>query len=577
MGLATDSAGKIFVADVKNNRIQKLTSGGIFQSKITGASAGDNFLKPYGMAVDSSGNVYVADTGNHRIVKFTLPSAPVTYTVTGSVNGGNGTISCTSPVVSGSSAKCTIAANAGYSLWNMYDGKINVTTQVVNNVYTISSVTANHTVTATFAPSCNGAFTLVPASRQFTQGAGSDSVSVVGPGNCTWTAVSNDAWISITSRSATGTGNGTVEYAVSANTSTSTRTGTITIAEQTFTVTQTGQTATYTLTVTKAGTGDCTITSSPSPLTWNGNIGLIDYAVNTQASLTATPASGSIFMGWTGCDSSSTASTCTVVMASAKGITAQCNKAGARYDFNGDGRSDLVFEHFWDNHVYMWLVNGLSHTGKYVYQNLPKVWRIVSVADFNGDDKADILLQHTDNGALVIWLLNGNSIADADYVALSVGAEWQVAGTGDFDANGKADILFRNSTTGDTYLWFISNTSIVGADYVMKSLPLHWQIKAVGDFDGNGKADILLYNVSTGDVFIWFMDGTKIVSGDFVTKGLPSSWQLSMVGDFNGDGKDDVVLRNITLGAVVVWLMDGASIREAGYLVHGLNSDWEFK
>jgi len=55
--------------------------------------------------------------------------------------------------------------------------------------------------------------------------------------SCTWTATSNDTWITINSGSS-GTGSGTVNYSYAANTTTSARTGTMTIAGQTFTLNQ---------------------------------------------------------------------------------------------------------------------------------------------------------------------------------------------------------------------------------------------------------------------------------------------------------------------------------------------------
>jgi hypothetical protein len=55
--------------------------------------------------------------------------------------------------------------------------------------------------------------------------------------NCSWTALSNASWITITAGDA-GTGNGTVSYSVSENTTGSTRIGTMTIAGSTFTVMQ---------------------------------------------------------------------------------------------------------------------------------------------------------------------------------------------------------------------------------------------------------------------------------------------------------------------------------------------------
>ena len=59
--------------------------------------------------------------------------------------------------------------------------------------------------------------------------------------DCSWTARSNNGFLSLTPRS--GTGNGTVRVTVSANTSNRSRTGTLTIAGHTFTVEQAGKLA----------------------------------------------------------------------------------------------------------------------------------------------------------------------------------------------------------------------------------------------------------------------------------------------------------------------------------------------
>ncbi|MBF0559730.1 MAG: C10 family peptidase, partial [Nitrospirae bacterium] len=88
-------------------------------------------------------------------------------------------------------------------------------------------------------PEC--VYTLDSSNHSLSYSGGTDSVTVkTSPTNCSWTAVSNASWITITSGSS-GTGNGTVSYSVSANTSSSPRTGTMTIGVQTFTVTQSSQ------------------------------------------------------------------------------------------------------------------------------------------------------------------------------------------------------------------------------------------------------------------------------------------------------------------------------------------------
>ncbi len=57
--------------------------------------------------------------------------------------------------------------------------------------------------------------------------------------DCTWSAVSNDSFITITD-GGSGVGKGTVSYTVAANTNTTALTGSITIGGETFIVTQSG-------------------------------------------------------------------------------------------------------------------------------------------------------------------------------------------------------------------------------------------------------------------------------------------------------------------------------------------------
>jgi hypothetical protein len=82
-------------------------------------------------------------------------------------------------------------------------------------------------------------YAIAPTSQAFSASGGSSGVAVTATTGCAWTAVSNNAFITVTSGAA-GTGNGTVNYSVAANATGAIRVGTITIAGQTFTVTQAG-------------------------------------------------------------------------------------------------------------------------------------------------------------------------------------------------------------------------------------------------------------------------------------------------------------------------------------------------
>jgi WD40 repeat protein len=86
--------------------------------------------------------------------------------------------------------------------------------------------------------SCN--YTISPKNRSFTAEGGSAFVNMAAADACSWSAISNDNWITITS-GATGSGYGTIYYSVSANTTGAGRSGTLKIAGQTFTVFQTAE------------------------------------------------------------------------------------------------------------------------------------------------------------------------------------------------------------------------------------------------------------------------------------------------------------------------------------------------
>ena len=97
-----------------------------------------------------------------------------------------------------------------------------------------------HTAAFNVPSECGGScsYSINPTGASYAAGGGTGSVTVTAGAGCSWTAVSNATFITITS-GASGSGNGTVNYSVAANGGTS-RTGTMTIAGQTFTVTQTG-------------------------------------------------------------------------------------------------------------------------------------------------------------------------------------------------------------------------------------------------------------------------------------------------------------------------------------------------
>ena len=101
-GIALDGAGNVYVADTGNNRVRKITPGGIITT-VAGNGvpgfAGDTqpadgatteLNNPYGVTVDYAGNLYIADTNNQRVRRIDAASGVITTVAGNGFPSGNG-------------------------------------------------------------------------------------------------------------------------------------------------------------------------------------------------------------------------------------------------------------------------------------------------------------------------------------------------------------------------------------------------------------------------------------------------------------------------------------------------------
>jgi sugar lactone lactonase YvrE len=103
IGVVVDASGNLYIADMQNNRVRKISTTGIITTVAgigTAGHAGDGgqatsakLYYPTGLAFDATGNLYIADYYNNRVRKVTTTGIITTvagYTVDGGYSGDGG-------------------------------------------------------------------------------------------------------------------------------------------------------------------------------------------------------------------------------------------------------------------------------------------------------------------------------------------------------------------------------------------------------------------------------------------------------------------------------------------------------
>src|SRR6266508_2959201 len=232
-------------------------------------------------------------------------------------------------------------------------------------------------------------------------------------------------------------------------------------------------------------------------------------------------------------------------------------------DFNGDGRSDLVFLCCSD-YASLWLSNGAGGFGVSIFRPWPDYeinsgsWQ---TGDLNGDGRTD-LVHLTSYDYVHTWLSNGDGTFNVGFFrpwpGYGIGfGSWQ---SGDFNGDGKTDLV--QFTPFDYVHPWLSNGDGSFSVRFFRPWPGYgvsfgsWQS---GDFNGDGKTDLV--QLTPFDyVHPWVSNGDGSFSVGFFRPwpGYGVSFGSWQSGDFNGDGKTDLV--HLTpFDYVHPWLSNGDS------------------
>lgn len=228
-----------------------------------------------------------------------------------------------------------------------------------------------------------------------------------------------------------------------------------------------------------------------------------------------------------------------------------------RGDFDGDGKSDVLFRHTGSGQNVIWKsANGATQQAMTAVPNLS--WKVAGTGDFNGDGKADVLWRNTSSGANVIWKSASSAAADAQAVATVADRNWNVAGVGDFNGDGRSDILWRHSG-GRNVIWLSGSSTTQAAVATVGGGG--WSVAGIGDFDGDGRDDILWRSATNGQNTIWKSGSSTTPQA--VTTVADQNWKVAGIGDFNGDGRADILWRHAVSGRNVIWRGGNSATEQA--------------
>jgi hypothetical protein len=332
--------------------------------------------------------------------------------------------------------------------------------------------------TITVAAECN--YTLSSLSQNISADGGNGSINVTATNECSWTAVSNSSWITVTTGA--GTGNGTFSFAVQQNPGHA-RSGTISVGGQTFTVNQSATTQPVTARPYFDFDGDGKSDVSvyrPEDGFW--------HLLNTT-------------LGY----NSNQFGISTDVVAPA--------------DYDGDGKTDLgVFR------------DGVWHLKRSTQGNLTVNFGtpgdIPQPADFDGDGTSELAVYRPSDGTWYTFNLTNNQVSSAKF-----GLETDKPVVGDYDGDGRADYaVYRPESS----VWYLLKSS---EGFTAIRFGISTDQLVAQDFDGDGKTDIAVYRDG-----VWYQ--LRSTEGIFIQKfGLPTDIPVPADYDGDGQS-DIAVYRN---------------------------------
>ncbi|MDX2219215.1 MAG: Ig-like domain repeat protein, partial [Burkholderiales bacterium] len=573
-GIALDGTGNLYIADTNNQRIRKVTPGGVISTVAGngvqgfggdgGAATAAQLNNPQAVAIDSAGNLYIADTSNHRIRKVTPDGVISTVAGTGvqgfSGEGGAATAAqlssprsvavdgagnlyiadtfnqCIRRVTPGGIIS-TVAGNAtgGFS----GDGGAATAAQLQNpngvalddagNLY-ISDTdnqrirrVAPSGVISTVAGNGLGGFSGDGGAATSAQLLNPLAIALDAAGNLYIPDFSNQRIRKVTPGGIISTvaGDGAIGSAGDGGAATSAQIGPVSvaidIAGNLYISDQSNQRIRK---VTVSTVPAAPIIGSPT-------------AGNAQVSVAFTPGSdgGSPILDY----------------------TVTCTSASPPGSFSATGASSPI------------IVTGLSNFVNYICTVVARnavgtsavSTSLTSIVPNNGPYLLNINRSGSGTGSVTSSGLgiNCGSTCSAN---VTYGTAVTLMSTPDAGSvfSSWSGIACNGGNSGPTCTFTLTANTTVTATFD----PDITANVAPNDLNDDGRSDILWRTNpgGVGDTAAWLMNGTAVLAGAGLTAGSP--YQVTHAGDFDGDGKADLAFQHLTAGDVTLFRMDGTTV-----------------
>ena len=369
------------------------------------------------------------------------------------------------------------------------------------------------------------AFTLSPSVQSFPITGGSGSFAINMPVNCSWTASTSSNFLTIDSP-ASGNGSGGISFSVAPNFEGG-RAGSISVsngvAVRTFEVQQpsgcpfsVNQT---TLNFGSAGGSSNIGITAGNLCNWQGTssanwIQIMTPPQSGDGTLTINVQPNTAANGRTA-----------TVTVGARSVTVnQAGAIGRRFDFDGDGKSDVsVFR----PSTSVWYLLNSGVPGSYAAVQFGLSTDKLAPADFDGDRKTDVAVYR--DGTWYVFHTDTNTVQVES---------WGLAGDtpvpGDYDGDGKADVAVYRSSDAT---WYVRRSADSSYQAVPFGLATDKPVPA--DFDGDGRMDFGLYRVGA-TTSQWAI--LKSSNGSSSLEAFGANGDIAAPADFDGDGRDNIAV-----------------------------------